>query len=151
MKQEIKEIIQKNLPAQVGEVLRETLEQAEKDAEQVKILSENINKKTFEIKNLHYEIEEYRKFDERNQQLEQREKDVANKERNLTIQQLTYELNSEKEKTQFSKDVALGLVRNTEFRKSIFDNTTEPGGKDQYGNQYYVNKTQNSTEKKTIE
>jgi hypothetical protein len=40
----------------------------------------------------------------------------------------------------------MGLVRNVEFRRSLYDNVYSPDCKDQYGNMTYSNKTQNSEE-----
>ncbi len=40
---------------------------------------------------------------------------------------LEYQLNSEKERTKFSTDVALGLVRNTNYRSFVFDSEMKDG------------------------
>ena len=40
---------------------------------------------------------------------------------------LKQKLESEKDKSEFAKSVALGLVRNTEFRKSVFDTEDQQG------------------------
>lgn len=127
METEIKAIIEKNLPAQVGDVLKLRLEQAEKDVVKVKQQEEALQSKNVTITGLEKQVADYKKFDERNATLEAREKAVADGERNLKVATLEFQLTAEKEKTQFSKDVALGLVRNTEFRKHIFDSENQQG------------------------
>lgn len=126
LEKELQESIKKNLPQQVGEVLKQRLEQADKDARTVKLQEESIEIFKRDIKNLHSEIENYIKFEERNKQLEFREKEIEKRERALDLETLKYQLQAEKDKTIFSQNVAMGLVRNVEYRKNIFD--SESGG-----------------------
>lgn len=150
MTNEIKAIIEKNLPAQVGETLKQVLEQGKKDSETVKQQAEQINKLLKTVQERDELIQTYKKFDERNSSLESREKACEIQERDLKVKTLEYQLEAEKSKTVFSQNVALGLVRNTEYRRTIMDNVNEPY-KDQYGNIQYQNKYQNSTEEKKAE
>lgn len=146
MEKDIEEIIQKNLPAQVGTVLKNRLEQAEKDAEEVKQQKAYLEERSKEIQAFRVLIEDYKKFDERNLKLEEREKMVTEVERNLKIRELEFQLISEKEKTEFSKSVALGLVRNIEYRKNIFDSENQNSYQDSHGNYVYptpINKSLN--------
>jgi len=136
MEKEMQEIIKKNLPAQVGDALKTRLEQAEKDADTVKRQAEQILSKEAIIRCLEKIVSDYREFDARNVALEGREKAVADSERNLKIATLEFQLAAEKEKTTFSKEVALGLVRNTEYRKNVFDNENQSGYYD--GNNHWV-------------
>lgn len=150
MEAEIKAIIEKNLPEQVGDLLKQRLEQAETDAGIVKLQNEKLINKNATIAELENQISVYKKMDERNSLLEAREKLVNDSERGLKIATLEFQLLAEKEKTEFSKNVAMGLVRNTEYKRTLFDSQSEPC-KDQYGNTSYVNKTQNSNENKSAE
>jgi hypothetical protein len=142
---EIKAIIEKNLPAQVGEVLKQRLEQAEKDAATVSFQADSLRQKDRDITALEERTIEYQKFDIRNAELEKREKILEQTERNLKIEKLTYELTAERDKTQFTKDVALGLVRNIEYRKTVFDAISEPH-RDQYGNTIFHDTSKTSNE-----
>ena len=149
MKTEIEEIISKNLPAQVGDVLKQRLAQADAYEAEVKSLRENKISNEATIKGLHAEIERYMAFDNRNAAIDAREKELDNKERNLKIAELEFKLASEKEKTQFTQSVAMGLVRNTEYRKSIHDSETKDGYYDANGNYVMpVNTTKSYTETK---
>lgn len=149
LEKELQESIKKNLPQQVGEVLKTRLEQADKDSTEVKRLKEMLDKYADDKIGLEKQIEEYKQFDSRNSLLESREKEIETKEKQLEVETLKYQLQSEKDKTTFSQNVALGLVRNVEYRKNIFDNESGVNGTtDQYGNQVYTNtsKSYNSTE-----
>lgn len=127
MTDEIRAIIEKNLPAQVGEVLKTRLEQAEKDVIKIKQQEETLQSKNAAITQFEKLVADYKTKDEQNAKLEARELAVTEAERNLKIATLEYQLVSEKEKTDFTKNVALGLVRNTEFRKTIFDSENQGG------------------------
>lgn len=127
MDQEINEIIKKNLPAQVGEVLKQRLEQAERDATDLKKYAAELAEANATVSELKIMLVRHKSLDERAEALTAREIAVDVLERAQKISQLQYELESEKQKTDFVKNVALGLVRNTEYRKNIFDSETQSG------------------------
>lgn len=127
MQEEIKAIIEKNLPAQVGETLKQVLDKGERDAKELDSLKEINQKNVNEIRRLEEVISNYRALDARNSALESREKAASEKEAKFEADQLKYQLQSEKEKTEFVKDVALGLVRNINYRKRVFDSENQEG------------------------
>ena len=139
--------MKKNLPLQVGETLKNLLEQAKSDSDKVKNLLSQIESYQKQISIKDEMITQYSKNDDRNSNLDRREKDVSEKERNLKIQMLEFQLQVEKDKTDFAKSVALGLVRNTEYKRSLYDNIND--GSYTNGNYYPLNRTQNSEETKT--
>lgn len=149
---EFQEIIKKNLPAQVGDVLKERLEQADKDVkliDSLRVANESYVKK---IQELNLIVDGYKEFDERNLNLEKREKEVSERERQQEIEKLKYQLESEKNKTEFTKEVALKLVRNTEYRNNIFDSEFKDGYYDHNNNWIPgINTTKSYTEHKTKE
>lgn len=124
LEQDFQEVIKKNLPQQVGETLKIRLEQADKDANQVKHLTSTVDKLNQEVMKANELLEKYKQYDVRNALLDSREKEIETKEKSLELEQLKYQLQSEKDKTVFSQNIALGLVRNTEYRKTIFDSET---------------------------
>lgn len=134
MEIEIQEIIKKNLPAHVGDVLKKRLEQADNDANELKSYKQAVVDRDKTIAEQQKRIEEYKAFDIRNSTLESREKAVAEQERNQKVAALEYQLNSEKEKTKLVTDVAMGLVRNTEYKKTIWDNESQASYTDSHGN-----------------
>jgi hypothetical protein len=122
---EINDIIKKNLPAHVGEVLAKRLRDADDLERDFKHLSELHTKSVKEIDKLNEELRKHDQLDTRNKELLLREEAVKERENQAKIDQLTFELSIEREKSTFTKDVALGLVRNTTFRKTVFDNENQ--------------------------
>ena len=151
LKKELNAIIKRSLPQHVGETLRKRLEQADKDEEENKSLKEELAENYEKISEQRSIIEEYKKFDERNKDLNRREKELEAGLIKLEIETLKYQLETEKEKTDFTKSIALGLVRNTQYKKTIFD-TENKGGvpmQDGHGNFLYpmpTSKSHTSTE-----
>jgi hypothetical protein len=127
LEKELQESIKKNLPQQVGETLKLRLDQADADAKQVQSLEKLSLQLSKDLTEAHVKIEEYKLLDKRNSELDSRQKSLEKEERNLQLQRLTYELQAEKDKTEFTKSVALGLVRNLEYRKNTFDNENQAG------------------------
>jgi hypothetical protein len=151
MKKEINEIIEKNLPAQVGQVLRERLEKADKDEALVSSLRGQIEVLKKDVETGLNTIKKYGEKDSRNNNLDAREKAIKEGEIQLKVDTLEYQLESEKDKTKHAKELAMGLVRNTAYRKELFDTKTGPEGLDQYGNVQYATHTIKATETKTEE
>jgi hypothetical protein len=124
---ELQVIYEKHLPKQVGETLQKRLELADKLEKENSDLIKTNKTQYEEIQNLKGIIEKHKTIDEREEAVTKREVDVTEKENKSEIEKLKYQLESEKDKTQFSKAVALGLVRNIEYRKNVFDTEMSPG------------------------
>lgn len=148
MKEEIRLVIEKHLTKEVGETLRQVLEKGEQDAIRVADLTRLLDNKKSEIINLNSEIEKYKQFDDRNSKLSEREKAVDQREREAKIRELEMQLLCEQEKSRFAIDVSMGLVRNTEYRKNIYNSQSGPDGRDTYGNPTYSTHTKKLDENK---
>lgn len=151
MEAEFKAIIEKQLPKQVGEVLQERLRKADEDEKALKEYITLCERRFDTIQEQERKIKEYQAFDNRNAALEAREKALADAERNLKIKELEYQLNTEKEKSSFCMDVTTKLVRNTEYKSSVFGTKSVPTGRNQYGGQEWGTETDNRTETRTAE
>lgn len=125
LEKEIQESIKKNLPQQVGDVLKQRLEQADKDKEALKAALNLNETQSKRIEKLQSDIDKHNSISDRENQLKEREVILSKGELELKLATVTYQLETEKEKTQFTKEVALGLVRNTVFRKTVFDNENQ--------------------------
>lgn len=147
MTDEIRLLIEKDMPAQIGKTLRGMLEQAELDAETVKKQADQIEKLKRTIESDGKTIRAYHAFDERNEKLNERQFILDQKERQLEIDMLKYQLAAEKDKVKFSQELAMGLVRNIEYRESLYDNKIAPYT-DQHGCQQYANTTVNAEKTK---
>lgn len=148
--EKINKAIKESLPSQVGEILKTELERIPKLENQLKELNDLVIDKNNTIKRLESKLKELEYLEGRERVIDSKEKALEKAERDLKIKELEYKLNSETEKTNFAKDVALGLVRNTNYRKIVFDNINAPHT-DQHGNQVYRNTTKNYDEAKTEE
>ncbi len=128
---EFKELFGKHLSAENNGLLTNLLKQAAKDAETVEEQRELLETRDETILELKADIAKHKSFTEREEEISKseealvaREKVLATAEINQKVTQLTYELQAEKDKTAFTEKVALGLVRNTEYKKTIFDGET---------------------------
>jgi hypothetical protein len=150
MEKEFQEIIQKNLPAQVGEALKKRLEVADQADNEIPRLKSEIRNLQTSNAALQEKINEKDKIESmisiQQSQLEKIEKE----QHDLDLEKLRIQLEVEKDKSSFVKDIAMGLVRNQEFRRQLFDNKSGPEGVDQYGNTRYATHTVSSDETKTV-
>lgn len=122
MQDEINQIIAKNLPQAVGDELRKRLEQADRDALLLKSAVTNQEAQRVEIASLKEQLAAHAAKLSLHGDLAKREADVAARERGAENQALRIELEAHKGNAQFARDVAMGLVRNTEFRNSVHEN-----------------------------
>lgn len=118
MRIEIEEAIQKNMPNQVGVLLKQRLEQAEADAKSLENERELSKQKSEKIAQLEKTVSEYKSFDDRNSKLEARELAVTEKERNQKVFEAELKLN-EAEKRITDNVNFVGMV----FRSPIFRET----------------------------
>ena len=131
MTEEIRAIIEKNLPAQVGTVLNEVLQQGEKDAAELKATVIAYDDARKEIEKHLIKIEEYRQFDKRNSELGARENVVAEKERNQKVFEAEIKATeSEKRATELAGFVGM-VFKSPVYRTSVFGSQSVASG--QYG------------------
>ena len=135
---EIRAIIEKNLPQQVGEVLKQRLEQAEKDSNNVERLKSINENACSEIKELQGEIKKYIQFDDRNRDIDKREKELSENEQAFKCNTLQVKLDEANKRANIVTEFTHGLVRNTIFKKNIFESADQPQVQDQYGSNQYV-------------
>lgn len=126
IEQEISDAIEKNLPNMLGTKLRERLEQADKDALDLQRLRDKYAEKSESAKTLTAERDAAKEQLNQHKALDIRENEVAARERDAEIAGLKVQLNAEQRMSQYARDVAMGLVRNVEYRKSVFENGMTP-------------------------
>ena len=117
--------IQKNLPQAVGETLKEELEELarfRKNSEVTVKLTADLSEVRKELATLKRQTDN---LWEREQTLVKKEDEIACRERDFAMKQLQAQLEREREKTQFCKDIALGLVRNVEYRNEVFTSSNK--------------------------
>lgn len=127
MTEEIKAIIEKNLPAQVGEILQKQLAEGVRNAKELEAMERLFNAETKRTTELRERIEEYKNLDDRNSKLEIREKSVTEKEFMLDMSVIKIQLEEANKRADMVMTFTNGLVRNTSFRKNIFDSENQAG------------------------
>lgn len=151
MNEEIKAIIEKDLPAQVGKTLQKVLLKGEEAIEQVKELKEELRIEKGIVTNRDLKIDNYKALDTRNEGLEAREKVVADKEIKLEIEMLKVQLTESEKRADMVKEFTSGLVRNTTFRKTAFGTTNVSGAMNPQGYQEPPQLLNNDNEETTTE
>jgi DNA repair exonuclease SbcCD ATPase subunit len=136
MEQEIKDIIAKNLPQHVGEVLREKLEQADRDAVGIKRLESKLTEKEDLITDLTNQIFTLQRQVKAESVLDERQKNLEDRERNLELEMLKLKL-AESEKRN---DIGNRLVE-TVFRSPVYRKQVENMTFSSYDNQGRYNTT----------
>lgn len=129
---EIGTLIEKHLPQVHGEMLRNRLEQAAKDAAElerlrgrVKMLEENSVTREDMIADLQKELRKH-------EHLATREEAVEKRERALRVEILEIKLQESERRAEAITNLVGQLVRNTEFRSQAFG--SRPAGLDGYNN-----------------
>lgn len=146
MEKEILEIISKNLPEQVGSVLKKRLEQAEKDTELVKQLGATICEQEIKLRALTKELDRHRFLDMKQKELNKQEDELSKRERNMSVWEANLR-GSEAEKRADELAGFVGMVfRSPIFRKNVNGYQYVPSG--QYGT---INQPHNQTEETTEE
>lgn len=151
IKAKIEALIASDLSAQVGDVLRERLEMADKYEEEVEDHHRALgNYDASQARNskLRNELVEISKW---HNDLKSRVGDLEARERRLEITVLEAKLQCANDKAAHATAVAMGLVRNTEYRKQSTHRETAqvPGHNDGNGN--WVPDLFNTTDTKDTE
>lgn len=134
LEQDLKEVITKNLPQAAGELLQQRLAQADKDAVKVAQLSADLDVSRTRHSDALNKIHTLEAQLAAHAELAKREEAVATRERDAELKEVKAQLAASQENTKFARDVALGLVRNVEYRKTVHEGEslqqpyTPPGG-----------------------
>jgi hypothetical protein len=150
MKSEINAIIEKNLPAEVGNTLKKVLEQGQKDAKAVKELQVIVTGKTEVIASKSGEIATLNALITKAGDITKREQEVLKKELWHANTMLTLQLGEANKRAELISGYTTSLLRNTTIRKAIFDSENQAGYSDGNGNWVYpspVNKSLTETKK----
>ena len=120
LESKIKEAVEQSLPKQVGDVLQERLKRLEYLEDFTKKQVEIIDAKTESIVNLHKNLDKFKVLEKRIETLDSEEERLKLMVRDQRILELEYKLESEIQNKEFTKGIISSLVRNTEFRSTMF-------------------------------
>lgn len=149
LEEKFSKLIKEELPGKVGKELQEVLLQAEKDAKELEECKEYNKQLIKEKESLKFKISELNAQIDSKAVFEAKLTNLEERERDLKVTQLELQLGEANKRADMVKEFTSGLVRNTVFKRNIFDseNKNVPYV-DQYGNSqtHYVNNTKNLNE-----
>lgn len=119
MEQEIKDIIAKNLPQHVGEVIRERLNKADEDAAQVDKLYKTLAQKEEALSDLSIENAKLVSMLDRQVDIEERERKVREREINFELEITKLKLDAAEKKTDMMSGIINTVFRSPVYRKHI--------------------------------
>lgn len=119
MEQEIKEIIAKNLPEQVGSVLRVKLEQAEIDSAYIKTLEKKLSQRDEEVKLLYKKISELEFQVVRKESLDELESSLKKKEIAMELEIANIKLDEAIKRSEATYRLTEHIFRSPVTRRSI--------------------------------
>lgn len=121
LEKDLQEALTKHLPQATSDALQERLRQADVDAATVVRQKEQLTTLNTQLNDLQNKLDIAKEELKKHGELSARETAVAEKERNADIAALKVQLEASQSNTKFAQDVAMGLVRNTEYRRNAFD------------------------------
>ena len=134
--EDIKKAITDNLPMAAGELLKKRLEQADLDSAELVRQKKEFTKLTQDNLTLTNRVIELDSKLAAHSALDKREAELNKRAHDLDLEILNVKLSEANSSKEFTKQVALGLVRNTEYRSSVFDSVS---GKSVMSNGYLTN------------
>lgn len=125
LQMKIQEAIEKDMPKQVGENLKKLLEEGEKAKERLLKLEKNFELAQENFNKLEAENRKLLALKNRAEELEEKADGLEAKERALEIEILKIKLAESEKRADMVNQYTQGLVRNTSFRKKIFDSDSQ--------------------------
>lgn len=118
---DLTDIIAKNLPQAVGEQLQQRLLKADADASDVLRLKSNAESDKRDIRSLESRLAVAEAALKKHADLDAKAAAIAERERNRDISDLQVQLAAAQENAKFAQELLRGLVRNTEFRRDVWE------------------------------
>lgn len=118
---ELQEAINKNLPSMVGEQLVKRLDEADRDRTELQAAKALTARQAQTNGELLQHLKEAQEALAKHTEIDVRETAIKDRERLAEAAELRTRLDCAEKSAQFARDVALGLVRNTEFRRDVFN------------------------------
>ena len=127
LEKEFKEAIDKNLSKEVGTRLQERLKELEEKEERLKTVEFHLRERTTELEAataVIYKSQDLESLISKNQSLIE---DIEKRERNLELTLVKMQLEESQKRADVVTTFVSGLVRNTNFRESVFDSEMRDG------------------------
>jgi len=157
LSKELEEVFKKQLTQEASATLRSLLEEGENSKAEVKALNKTLSDKDLSItylqntiKDLESKIKIYSDLSLDKAKLEAMEAILLEKERNMKISILELKLDESNKRGELVCEFTRGLVRNVEFRDSVFGTKTHNDYNSQTGANHSINDTITNDSTKTI-
>ena len=121
LNEELSSLIAKHLPQATGEVLRTRLEQADRDAADLRTSRQLLDAKIKECESYKTRCNKVEQELAAHPKLSEREAALTKREQALELELLRHKVNTQDDVILTLKGVMMGLVRNTEFRQTIHE------------------------------
>jgi hypothetical protein len=123
MEQEIKDIISKNLPEQVGTILKDRLHQAEQDAEYIVLLERKLSERDAEIKTLYSTISDYKSMNIHKEHLDRLQEELDKRERAIILEVTNIKLEEAIKRSDATYRLVEHIFRSPVVKKQIMNET----------------------------
>lgn len=118
----IQEVVDKNLPAQMGESFKKLFDEAKRTKASYDIQLENNSLLTKKVAGLEDKVAEYKKIEEKFYSLLKREEEIEKREKNMDLHDLKKDLVCSEKNFNTVHNLVSQLTRNTVFRETVFEN-----------------------------
>lgn len=132
--------IEKNLPAQIGEVLRKRLQQAEIDAKKVTSLTEDVKYYQETLDAVNKKLVSQQELERKEENVAAKLLDLDTRERNIKIQILETQLTEANKRADISKELVTLVFKNPTYKTTEFNSINKnvpynTSGYTQYNNE----------------
>jgi molecular chaperone GrpE (heat shock protein) len=128
MHDEIQEIIRKNLPQEVGEMLRERLEEAGNDRIELERANNTLDGCFEKIRELEAQVEKHRCLDDRYHDLRKQENKLQAKENEFELLHTRKDLDREQQRSEELKEIMGMILRPATVRTALQKTIMGDGG-----------------------
>ena len=122
MEQEIKDIIAKNLPEQFGNVLKERLEKAEKDAKDLEIMNVSYGNLMIELEGKKQKLKELMSLESRINDIKNAEESIKERRMEMSLQISEIKLQEAEKRAGELRNVLEIVFKSPVYRKSHLTN-----------------------------
>lgn len=124
LKKQINTAIEKDLPNQIGTVLKEKLAQAEKDAEEIITLRKQVEKFEKSKKEMIEEINQHNSLDFKKREIEAQEKTLNEKKRDQRVFEAELKVKEADKRAEEMYGIVQTVFKSPVYRKNSFGNAS---------------------------
>jgi len=150
LNEDLKIAIDKHLSKEVGTRLQERFTELERKEIELKNTSEDLRLLRVSFSKLEEDIKKKERIETLISESDRKIADIEKRERDLELEKLKIKLEESEKRAEMVKEFTSGLVRNTSFRKTIFDSENQQPYTDSNGVYHYPMATSKHHEENNI-